>query len=111
MKHYVIERTTDGVQVDVIDGTSPTGGYALPPRPELAKHLVSNFDFGRAAPGSAMLALALIADAIDDETALKHYQAFKARVIAPQECDAFELSQEDIKQIVAGLERQKGWAR
>jgi hypothetical protein len=111
MKHYVIERTPDGVQVDVIDATSPKGGYALPLRLDLASHIVGDFNFGHAGTGSSRLALALLADAIDDETALKHYQSFKAKVIAPQEGDAFELSQEDIKQIVAGLERQKGWER
>jgi hypothetical protein len=48
----------------------------------------------------------MLADALgDDRKTLGLYQEFKKKAIAPMEGDRFEISQEDIRQIVMGLGR------
>jgi hypothetical protein len=44
--------------------------------------LATGLSWGYAGSGPAQLALAILADCFNDETALKHYQHFKATVIA-----------------------------
>ena len=111
MKHYVGERTPDGVEVLVLDRDAPDGGQPLDPRFDLRRH-ADVLNFGYAGSGPAQLSLALLADALgDDERAVRAYQAFKFRVAAKWEGDRFEVSQEDVLQIVAGLERDRGRGR
>ena len=64
------------------------------------------------APHRLAVALAAMADALgDDDRAPGSYQRFKAREVARWEGDRFEISEEDIRQIVAGLERDRGRSR
>jgi hypothetical protein len=103
VKFYLGERTPEGCTVEVIDTDNPNGGYLLETRNDL-RNYSSGFDFGSPGSGPAQLALALLADALgSDRKALDNYQQFKAKVLAPMEGDTFELSQEDIIQLTAGL--------
>jgi hypothetical protein len=99
MRFYHVEKTPEGVTVDVIDSQHPKGGYAL-------DSLFGEFDFGHSSRKTANLAYALIADAFQDEhiAAANHY-AFKNKVLAPMEGDRFEISQEDVRQAVKEIKR------
>ena len=52
-------------------------GWPLDPRHDLYNHSPDGFEWGYGGSGPSQLALAILADATDDETALKHYQTFK----------------------------------
>ncbi len=108
MRHYVGEKTPDGgCEVLVLDRAVPGGGYPLDPRFDLRRH-ADGLHFGYAGSGPAQLSLALLADALgDDERALANYQQFKFRQVARWQGDRFEISEEDIRRIVAGLERDR----
>lgn len=112
MKHYIGTRTADGCEVDVIDKESPSGGYPLEPRLDLANKSPTGFEWNYAGSGPAQLALALLADALgDDQRALRHFQDFKFKVVGRLPHDGWELSQEDIRQTVARLEAEHGRGR
>lgn len=74
--HYVGLRTPIECRVYRPDGSE------LPWRLDLCNHSHSGFNWGFGGSGPAQLALALLADLLGDETALKHYQSFKWKVIA-----------------------------
>lgn len=110
-KHYAGERTPDGCEVLVLDRHAVGGGRPLDPRFDLRRH-ADGFGWGYAGSGPAQLGLALLADALgDDERAMLHYQQFKFRQVAHWQGDRFEISAEDVRQIVAGLERERGRGR
>jgi len=76
-------------------GTPPgtvakANGEPLDPRLDLANKSPTGFAWGYLGSGPAQLALAILADFADDETALRYYQGFKALVIS-------------------GLERNREW--
>ena len=54
----------------------------LVPRYDLRNHSPTGFEWGYQGSGPAQLALAILADAVGDELAQKHYQEFKREVIA-----------------------------
>lgn len=111
-KHYVGERTADGCEVLVLDRHAVGGGSPLDPRFDLRNHSPTGFEFGYAGSGPAQLSLALLADALgDDERALRQYQSFKFKEVARWDGDSFAISAEDIRRIVAGLERERGRGR
>jgi hypothetical protein len=108
MRHYVGERTDQGCEVMVVDAAHAGGGYALDPRLDLRHHRQEGFSWGCCGSGSAQLSIALLADALgNDRKALDYYQEFKRRIIAPLEGDRFELSEEDIRQMVACIDAQR----
>ncbi len=110
-KHYVGEKTPDGCEVLVLDRDAPDGGHPLDPRFDLRRH-ADGLNFGYAGSGPAQLSLALLADALgDDERALLNYQSFKFKRVARWDGDRFEISAEDVRRIVAGLERDRGRGR
>jgi hypothetical protein len=112
MRRYVGERTPDGCQVVVVDTSSPDGSYMLDPRFDIRNHSPDGFNFGYSGSGPSQLALALLADAInDDERAQDMYQTFKFKVISRLEGDRFELTDDDIKQEVAWLEAERARRR
>jgi len=66
-------------------------------RLDLQNHSPDGFCWGYGGSGPAQLALAILADCIDDEKALKYYQEFKADVIARLPMDKpFVLSEDDV---------------
>lgn len=110
-KHYVGEKTPDGCEVLVLDRVAPDGGHPLDPRFDLRRH-ADSLNFGYAGSGPAQLSLALLADALgDDDRARANYQDFKRNHVALWEGDRFVISAEDIRQIVAGLERDRDRGR
>lgn len=66
-------------EVTVVDGTAVR---PLDWRLDLANHSPTGLSWGYAGSGPAQCALAILADAIGDRLALKHYQRFKATVVA-----------------------------
>lgn len=60
-------------------------------RLDLANHSPTGFEWGYLGSGPAQLALAILADFTNDETALSYYQYFKERFIAPIDADHFDI--------------------
>lgn len=79
-------------------GNVTVDGKSLKKRFDLRKHSPSGFGWGYGGSGPAQLALAIMADFLeDDEAAQTVYQAFKAEVIARIPSDAaWELTGEQI---------------
>ena len=77
MKSY--EGDADGHTVMVVDKFRRA---PLAPRNDLWNHSPDGFAWGYGGSGPAQLALAILADCLDDKTALEWYQPFKWRVIA-----------------------------
>lgn len=93
----------------MFDPGEPGVGYDLPPRHDLRNHSPDGFNWNFNGSGPAQLALALLADALqDDEKALTWYQQFKFKVVSRLPEDKWELSEADIKQCVAQLEAERG---
>ncbi len=80
---------------------------AIDRRYDLHNHSPDGFEWGYAGSGPAQLALALCADALDDDDrALKIYQEFKFRVVAKFKGDVVWITQEDIIRNVEEIEAE-----
>jgi hypothetical protein len=86
-------------QCVVFVDTSP-----LDPRYDLRIHSPTGFDWGYAGSGPSQLALAILADCTDPETALKHYQEFKSSVVASFPDERWTLSEDEVRNAIALLE-------
>lgn len=75
----------------------------LDPRLDLKNHSPTGFGWGYSGSGPAQLALAILADLFDDQTALQHYQKFKEEVIASRMTPEFYLDEGAVR---SWLERQ-----
>ena len=74
-------------------------GILLKPRYDLRLHSPTGFDWGYGGSGPAQLALALLADHLDDdEEALNLYQRFKWAVVAELPWKDWRLTSEQIEQ-------------
>jgi hypothetical protein len=73
----------------------------LDPRLDLSNHSPSGFAWGYGGSGPAQLALAILADMVGDERAMKHYCRYKDEVIArlPQD-RGFLIKAEDVTSFV-----------
>jgi hypothetical protein len=92
VRHYIGERDRSGTCHVRIEGDGPT--RPLPLRLDLFNHSPTGFEWGYGGSGPAQLALALLADAINDETALRLHQQFKFAQVAQWKRDArWHLSQ------------------
>ena len=107
MKTYRGHRDSDGAFVTVtVCGKGITSEHAvqrsgpLRQRHDLRNHSPDGFEWGYGGSGPAQLALALLADALgDDSLALRWYQDFKWKVVAPLDRDApWEMTDETIRQ-------------
>jgi hypothetical protein len=112
------EKTYHGKRDD--DGTvhvwvEPEGGdpYPLPMRLDLRNHSPSGFNHGYSGSGPSQLSLALLADALGDAVAERHYQEFKRKVVARIDGDEWEMTSRDVRKVVEGIERERGagWGR
>ncbi len=94
----------DGVAVTVReDGRPPR---PLDPRLDLRRHSTSGLNWGYGGSGPAQLALALAADATgDDDRAREVYQQLKFRLVAGLPADGWTLTQRDVLDAVAAIER------
>lgn len=104
MKLYVGTRlASGGCSVTVREQSSQE--RPLDPRTDLRNHSPTGFEWGYAGSGPAQLALALLADALqDDERAELLYQKFKRRVVTRLPKDRWKLAEDDVLRAVEGLE-------
>jgi len=84
-------------------------GKRLNPRHDLRNHSPDGFAWGYGGSGPAQLALAILADCTDDETAQKYYQDFKFAVIGVLAQDkGFELTEAEVKNVLDTLKIRRG---
>lgn len=89
-------------------GTAPRE-KALPPRFDLRNHSPTGFEWGYGGSGPAQLALALLADALNDaEQALLLYQAFKWKTVALFPTEGWQISKTEVQRIVRVLQAEQG---
>ena len=102
-KRYESKRSHGQVFVTV-------NGQALDPRFDLHFHSPDGFEWGYGGSGPAQLALALLADCLnDDQQALTHYQDFKRMIVAGLPRDGWTLTDAEIQQAMQSrLANQKG---
>jgi hypothetical protein len=75
--------TAQNVEITKSGTIISEGNRPLDPRYDLANHSPDGFQCGYGGSGPAQLALAILADALDDdEKALNLYQKFKAEIIS-----------------------------
>ena len=101
MKRYEGRRAFHAVEVTV-DGDS------LDPRLDLRNHSPTEFEWGYGGSGPAQLALAVLADHLnDDEQALNLYQRFKWSVIAELPRHHWILTSRDVSQALQSIREQE----
>ena len=77
----------------------------LPLRLDLAYHSPTGFEWSYGGSGPAQLALALLADALEDEAAAQAlHQCFKWEVVAKLPQEGWRLTQESIREVVRDLQ-------
>lgn len=96
-----------GIHVCWRDGDGPD--QELPLRPDLATHS-TEFEWAYAGSGPAQLALALLADVSNDQTALVFYQRFKLAVVCGLDVLAWTLTARQIRAHLRELQTQAGVA-
>ena len=80
----------------------------LKPRHDLRNHSPTGFNWGYGGSGPAQLALALLADALDDDDrALAVYQDYKWRVIARLDNAGWALTDAEVIRVAVELEAQQ----
>lgn len=97
MKTYTGSRTFDGLDVRV-------DGRPLDPRFALKTFSKNGFEWSFEGASPQQLALAILADACDDDTALRLSQPFMAAIVANFDND-WEMTEEDVRAAVRSLER------
>lgn len=96
MTTYRGARTFDGIEVSADD-------RPLDPRRDLKAYSLNSFEWGYEGAESMQLALALIADAVDDETALALAEAFMRDITANFD-NEWQISRGQVRAAVAALE-------
>ena len=85
-------------------GQDPAHGTPLSPRLDLRAHSPSGLDWGYQGSAPAQLALALLADYLQDEqVALALYQPFKVSIVATLPAARWLLTEHDLDQALATL--------
>jgi len=98
VKQYKGQRTYGVLLVTV-------NGQPLNPRFDLQNHSSAGFEWGYGGEGPAQLALAILADCIGDNLALRHYQEFKQAVIAELPYEHWTLTEQQIRRILSCVDR------
>ena len=102
MKRY--QGTREGRVADV-----RVDGRLLNPRLDLWNHSPSGFEWGYGGSGPAQLALALLADHLqNDEEAVQLHQEFKFAVVAGLPYQGWMLTSGELAKTVASLRAQSG---
>ncbi|MGB0750202.1 MAG: DUF6166 domain-containing protein [Magnetospiraceae bacterium] len=97
MKVYEGIRGPEGVLVTV-------GGTPLDPRLDLRQHSMDGFEWGYEGGGPQQLALALLADALgDDSKALAEYREFVKTTIVHLEEQGWSLTDTQIRQTISSV--------
>lgn len=101
MKIYEGVRTGEGCHVTV-------NGAVLPGRHDLRNHSPSGFEWSYGGSGPAQLALALVADVLeDDDLALHVYQQFKWKVVALLDQQQWRLTEAEVRARVGAILAQR----
>lgn len=101
-KLYRATRMQDGVTVVMTD---MFGERPLPDRRDLYNHSPDGFEWGYGGSGPSQLALAICADALDDDNrAFRVYQDFKREIVAVADRAGFEISAERVRKICDEIE-------
>ena len=96
MKHYLGDRTIDGVKVTV-------NGVPLDPRLQVKEFTKNGFEWSYEGPEPRQLALALLADHLgDDAAAMASVESFMRSVVA-NFGNEWEMTSADIDQALAAL--------
>lgn len=97
MKIYQMYRVSGEAYARVVHGAAfrPRLRHRL----DLANHSPTGFEWGYAGSGPAQLALAILADCLDDDAqALSLYQRFKSQVVATKPRDeGWSISEETVR--------------
>ena len=106
MRIYDATRYNDhrGAVVTVTGDTGIT--RPLEPRYDLANHSPDGFEWGYPGSGPAQLALAMLADATDADTAQRHYQQFKW-YLAQLKSEEWTITDDWVKAMVFVLEAER----
>lgn len=88
----------EGYRDPEIGAMATVDGEHLDPRNDLRNHSPDGFEWGYGGSGPAQLALAILADLFDDETALKYYQDFKRACVSRIGSERWNLSEDAIKE-------------
>ncbi len=105
MKIYQGVRRESGAVVTVSDGGNCS---ELNPRFDLRNHSPTGFEWGYGGSGPAQLALAILADHLQDVTAAqKLYQDFKFKVIGSLIADSWTLSSADVEKALAEIKGER----
>jgi hypothetical protein len=97
MKTY--EGRREGYAADVT-----VNGVPLNPRLDLWNHSPTGFEWGYGGSGPAQLALAILADHLDDDDeAVRLYQEFKREVVAKFDRRAWTLTSEQLQDAIVAL--------
>lgn len=100
-------RTKGGVKVFICTNSTGLDRIRLPPRLDIYNHSPTGFEWGYHGSGPAQLALALLAHCLgDDELALRCHQQFKSAVVACLPSAGWEISEQQIRDAVAVIERE-----
>jgi hypothetical protein len=82
-------------------------GEPLNPRLDLWNHSPTGYEWGYGGSGPAQLALALLADCLDDEgDAIGWHQDFKSAVVAGLPYAGWTLTEEEIKETLAAMQNE-----
>lgn len=102
MKRYRTRRTCGCADAFVIDDDGVE--RPLNPRLDLRRHSPSGYEWGYGGSGPAQLALAIVADAMGDQTAMTVYQEFKWEIVALRNRDGdWEIGEDDVAAICAAI--------
>ena len=99
MKKYAGSRTFDGIDVRV-------NGARLDPRFGLRTYSKDGFEWSFEGDSPQQLALAIVADAIDDETALRVSGPFMAAIVANFDND-WEMTDAEVRDAIRTLDGQQ----
>jgi len=98
-------------KVTVVTGTVHTESRQVKPLPlrlDLANHSPTGFAWGYGGSGPAQLALAILADTVSDELALKWHQHFKMRFLSTLDGDQpFQLPRSMVVEFVLAMEEKE----
>lgn len=95
MKTYSGARTFDSVVVTV-------DGSPLSPRGDLKNYSLNGFEWGYEGDDPRQLALAILADAADDETALAFAEDFMTEIVANFD-NEWEMTEEQVRAALQAL--------
>jgi hypothetical protein len=105
--YFYVGSRSDRHDARVVKSTFAKTVDELDPRRDLANHSPTGFNWGYSGSGPAQLALAILADALqDDERALRLHQAYKFKVISNLR-DNWSLSKRAVIEVADQLDQER----